>query len=220
MASQLMIPEEVVELLAQAAEQLPQRTTGPQPPVPRCRVIIVGTSLDHPALLDWLSQHQVDVIDDDTCTLSRTFEPAVDLDPLHPLRDLPPRHLRRMPCPVQPYSAQRRGARLLSSIHQHGVQGIIFIAYKGCEPQAFDQVLMAQQLDQHAIAHLTLEIDPHLSSWEQIKARLEAFIEMFADWGPLGAPIQPLTKSQRVEERRGFSFAPFRSLFSRRQKHP
>ena len=92
--------------------------------------------------------------------------------------DMARRHLRRSPCPVQLQSAARRAAALSQTIRRGRAEGVVLLPYKGCEPHAFDNVILAQSLDQLGVPHITLEIDPHLGGWGQITTRLEAFVEM------------------------------------------
>lgn len=187
-AAQCMDRAQVADLLDEALEQLPSegsaQTSGldDDEEFGRARVMIVGGYLDDPLLLTWLHEHDADVVADDTCALDRIFQPEADLDPGDPLAEMARRHLRRSPCPVHLSSAERRAARLLRQIRKHRVQGVIFVPYKGCEPHAFDNVILAEALDRRrpAIPHITLEVEPHLGSWGQLSTRLEAFIEMLA----------------------------------------
>jgi len=177
-ASQTHPREEVLDLLEAALEHLTRASSSPAPGAPSPRVVLVGSYLDHPRLLQWLEQHHVTVVGDDSCSLSRTFEPEADLDPTDPLADMARRHLRRSPCPVQLQSAARRAAALSQTIRRGRAEGVVLLPYKGCEPHAFDNVILAQSLDQLGVPHITLEIDPHLGGWGQITTRLEAFVEM------------------------------------------
>lgn len=183
-AAQCMDRAQVADLLDEALEQLEgiEQTSSVDDEFGRARVIIVGGYLDDPLLLTWLHEHDADVVADDTCALDRIIQPEADLDPGDPLAEMARRHVRRSPCPVHLCSAERRATRLLRQISEHEAQGVIFIPYKGCEPHAFDNVILAEALDrrQPAIPHITLEVEPHLGSWGQLTTRLEAFIEMLA----------------------------------------
>jgi len=178
LAAQVMDREQVADLLEAAAEKAaaaPARRPEGAP-----RLVLAGGYLDDARLLGWLEQHGAFVVDDDTCALWRSFEPATDLDPQDPWGDIARRHLRRARCPVQVGSGQQRAALLLQKVRQSDAQGVILLPYKGCEPHAFDNVLLSEALSQLEIPQITLEIEPHLGNWGQLAVRLEAFLEMIA----------------------------------------
>jgi benzoyl-CoA reductase/2-hydroxyglutaryl-CoA dehydratase subunit BcrC/BadD/HgdB len=179
LAAQTADREEVADLL----DAILTETQGEGAPrTPRStKLVLAGGYLDMPRLFEWLEEHGADVVEDDTCALSRTFEPAMDLDPGDPFEDMARRHLRRSRCPVQLSSAAPRAAALVEKVTRSEAQAVILLPYKGCEPHAFDNVLLAEALDRKKIPHVTLEIEPHLGNWGQITTRLEAFLEMFSE---------------------------------------
>jgi len=151
----------------------------------KARVVLAGGCLDDLRLIEWIEQHDAAVVGDDGCALSRSFEPEADLDPQDPLEEMARRHMRRSRCPVQSQSAVTRAAALSQKIQRGEAQGVVLLPYKGCEPHAFDNVILAETLDQLGVPHVTLEIEPHLGNWGQITTRLEAFLEMLSDDGEL-----------------------------------
>ena len=181
LAAQTHAREEIADLLDRSVELVASTPAGGDEE--RARVVLVGGTIDDVRLLRWLEQHGAAVVADDTCSLSRTFEPAADLDPDDALADMARRHLRRSRCPVQLGSSVTRRAALVEHIHSGGARGVILLPYRGCEPHAFDNVLLAQELDRLGIPHITLEIEPHLGNWGQLTTRLEAFLEMFSEVG-------------------------------------
>jgi benzoyl-CoA reductase/2-hydroxyglutaryl-CoA dehydratase subunit BcrC/BadD/HgdB len=177
LAAQTADRQEVADLL----DSVVAEARGRAPVVRSARLVLAGGYLDMPRLFEWLEDRGAAVVDDDTCALSRTFEPAVDLDPDDPLEDIARRHLRRSRCPVHLGSAERRAAALLEKVTRGEARAVILLPYKGCEPHAFDNVLLAEALERRRIPHITLEIEPHLGNWGQISTRLEAFLEMFSE---------------------------------------
>jgi benzoyl-CoA reductase subunit C len=178
LSAQVMDREQVADLLDAAVERA--AAAPPSRPEDAPRLVLAGGYLDDARLLGWLEQHNAFVVDDDTCALWRSFEPATDLDPADPLADIARRHLRRSRCPVQVGSGEQRSALLLQKVRQSDAQGVILLPYKGCEPHAFDNVLLSEALGQLEIPQITLEIEPHLGNWGQLAVRLEAFLEMIS----------------------------------------
>jgi len=200
LASQTHDRAEIADLLDQITEIA---AVAPRAGEARARVVLAGGYLDDTRLLEWLEERDAAVVDDDSCAISRTFEPAVDLDPQEPLADLARRHLRRSRCPVQLGSGTARRDTLVQKIRRAEAQGAILLPYKGCEPHAFDNVILAEELSRLGLPHITLEIEPHLGSWGQLTTRLEAFLEMFSvvdddlfDDSPPRPPHRPHSPSE------------------------
>jgi benzoyl-CoA reductase/2-hydroxyglutaryl-CoA dehydratase subunit BcrC/BadD/HgdB len=150
------------------------------------RLVLVGGLLDDLRLPRWLEEHGAAIVGDDTCSGARTFEEAADLDERDPLADLAARVVRRAACPVRSASGSERASALLALVAARRAQGVILLPYRGCDPHAFDDVLLVEALARRSIPQLTLEIDPQLGAWGQLTTRLEAFLEIFADLGGAG----------------------------------
>ncbi len=177
LGSELVPRELAAELLERALAEAGAAL--PAPPHERARVALVGGVLDDLRLLRFLEERGVHCVLDDTCALGRSFEAEVDLDPGDALADLARRHLRRSPCPVIAGSGPRRAAALAAAVREQQVAGVILIPYRGCEPHAFDNVLLGRALETARVPFITVEIEPQLEgSWGTIANRLEAFVEM------------------------------------------
>jgi benzoyl-CoA reductase/2-hydroxyglutaryl-CoA dehydratase subunit BcrC/BadD/HgdB len=57
-------------------------------------------------------------------------------------------------------------------------QGVIFVLLKFCDPHAFDFPYIKELLDRAGIPSLLLEIEDQQTTLEQLKTRIEAFIEL------------------------------------------
>ena len=57
-------------------------------------------------------------------------------------------------------------------------RGVIFVMLKFCDPHAFDYPYIRELLDRAGVPSLLLEIEEQHMSFEQMRTRLEAFIEM------------------------------------------
>jgi benzoyl-CoA reductase/2-hydroxyglutaryl-CoA dehydratase subunit BcrC/BadD/HgdB len=177
--AQVLDAEQAVVALESAVDELAARG-GSRPPAP-LRLMLVGGLLDDLRLLEWLEEHGAQPLVEETCTGARTFEVQADLDDTDPLADLPRRHLRRSRCAVCAGSGRHRAAALATTVRERRASGVVFLPYRGCDPHAFDNVLLAHALHDASIPHLTVEVDPQLSNWGQVTTRLEAFLELCAE---------------------------------------
>jgi benzoyl-CoA reductase/2-hydroxyglutaryl-CoA dehydratase subunit BcrC/BadD/HgdB len=177
--AQLLDAELAAAALETAVDELVARGA-PEERAP-VRLMLVGGLLDDLRLLEWMEEHDAQPLVEETCTGARTFEVQADIDEADPLADLPRRHLRRSRCAVCAGSGRHRAATLVASVRERRAAGVVFLPYRGCDPHAFDNVLLAQVLHDASIPHLTVEVDPQLSNWGQVTTRLEAFLELCAE---------------------------------------
>ncbi|MGD2099061.1 MAG: 2-hydroxyacyl-CoA dehydratase family protein [Desulfobacterales bacterium] len=116
------------------------------------------------------------VVGDDFCTGSRYFEGTIDVqdDPLHAIAQ---RYYSRINCPAKHRDCFSRGDHLLKIVERTRALGVIFVLLKFCDPHAFDFPYLKDFLERAGIPSLLLEIEEHQISTEQLKTRVEAFIE-------------------------------------------
>lgn len=114
---------------------------------------------------------------DDFCTGSRYFEGTIDPEG-HLLTAIGQRYFNRIICPAKHRDCFSRGDRLLKMVENTRAQGIIFVLLKFCDPHAFDFPYIKESLDRAGIPSLLLEIEDQQTSKEQLRTRLEAFIEI------------------------------------------
>lgn len=174
--AQVMDPAEAAELLELLLEHAAAGEL--RPPERSPRLMLVAGQLDDLRLLMWLEEKGATCVAIESCNMNHFFEASADLDPVDPLADLSRRHGRRPPCATCSGSADLRGRRLHQTINELGVQGVVFLPLRGCDPHEFDNALMTAGLEPLGVPHLTLEIDPQWSSWGQLTNRLEAFLEL------------------------------------------
>jgi benzoyl-CoA reductase subunit C len=117
------------------------------------------------------------VVGDDFCTGSRHFAGAIDLQD-NPLRAIAQRYYERINCPAKHRDCFSRGDYLLNLVEKTRAQGVIFVTLKFCDPHAFDYPYLKEFLDRAGIPSILLEIEEQQMSGEQLKTRVEAFIEL------------------------------------------
>jgi benzoyl-CoA reductase/2-hydroxyglutaryl-CoA dehydratase subunit BcrC/BadD/HgdB len=68
----------------------------------------------------------------------------------------------------------------LEKVQKSGAKGVIFFLYKYCETHYFDYPDLKQALESKGIPTLLLEVEDPLSGREQLKIRIQAFVEMLS----------------------------------------
>ena len=154
-AAQILDRDEVAEMLEAGLEQVRGADGGGG--IHRgSRLMLIGGPLDDPALVACLDRHGALLVEDDSCSFSQYCCDEVDLDPVHPWADMVKRHRRRAALSASGHSSPQRLERILQQVHARGIDGVVFLPIKQCEPQAFDNTLLRRELDSLEIPHLEL----------------------------------------------------------------
>jgi benzoyl-CoA reductase/2-hydroxyglutaryl-CoA dehydratase subunit BcrC/BadD/HgdB len=69
---------------------------------------------------------------------------------------------------------------LLKEVQESGARGVIFLLYKYCETHYFDYPDLKSALESKGIPTLLLEVEDPSYAWEQLKIRIQAFVEMLS----------------------------------------
>ena len=145
--------------------------------MPRKRLVLAGGICSMPEIYQPIEDAGGIVVWDDFCTGSRYFEGTIDLeDDL--LNSIARRYFNRINCPAKHRDCFSRGDYLLKMVRYTGARGVIFVLLKFCDPHAFDFPYIKELLDRAGIPSMLLEIEDQQTSEEQIRTRLEAFIEL------------------------------------------
>jgi bzd-type benzoyl-CoA reductase N subunit len=196
----ILPPEQYNPLLAELGELLAEEEASMHPSLPgrgwgrvspskpRFKgpgLILVGATLDAPAILALIEELGARIVGDDLCTGSRYFAPPVvgNGDPISALAD---RYLHRLPCPAKYHPDHQPGEHLLKLVNETKANGVVFVLQKFCDPHAFDYAIVKEKLDVAAVPHLRLEME-HVPALDQWRTRLQAFLEL-VNWetGRLG----------------------------------
>jgi benzoyl-CoA reductase subunit C len=141
------------------------------------RLLLTGGICNMPDIYQLIEASGAAVVWDDFCTGSRYFEGRIEPEG-NLLNSIGQRYFDRVICPAKHRDCFNRGDRLLKMIENTRAQGVIFVILKFCDPHAFDYPYIQQLLNNAAIPSMLLEIEDQQTSAEQLKTRLEAFIEL------------------------------------------
>ena len=120
------------------------------------------------------------VAGDETCMGERgLWDPAVITDDSFDgmIRALANRALRPCPCPTFADNSQRI-YRLKQLIKENQIQGVIYHVLRGCLVYDFEYKRIEEELGQLGIPVIRLESDYNEEDIEQLRIRIEAFIEL------------------------------------------
>jgi len=139
-------------------------------------IMVSGSLVEEPAVLDLLENSGGKVVADDLCTGLRNFQPPSGQggDPIEQLID---RYMNRMPCPARS-RAEDRAVVLARLIERSGARGVVFLLQKFCTPHLADHPFIQAELKKKGIPSTMIEMDEAGINEGQMRTRFEAFFEM------------------------------------------
>jgi bzd-type benzoyl-CoA reductase N subunit len=176
-ASTCMLKEEHTALLSILLDEL---RAAPAINGENIRLVLFGNACDHPAVMHLFEETGALVVDDDLCTGSRYFL-HIENSTGDPVRKIAQRYLRRVPCPSKHNTSFDRREYLVDMVRQGRADGIVMLILKFCDPHDFDYPDIAKYLTERDIPHLKIETEVQPASIEQVRTRLQAFVEMLRE---------------------------------------
>jgi benzoyl-CoA reductase/2-hydroxyglutaryl-CoA dehydratase subunit BcrC/BadD/HgdB len=171
--------EEVWRLVAELQEEGARR---PEPPAGFLPVLLTGAPVAWPnwKVLNVIEEAGAWVVADTLCSgTHRLFDP-VQVDEWTTtgmLRALALRYFSAPICPCFVQSADRMD-RIIELARDFRVKGVISHNLRLCQPTDMETTLLRQVLKEEKIPLLVLQTDLGLEDVEQLKTRVEAFLEM------------------------------------------
>ncbi|MCI1930926.1 MAG: 2-hydroxyacyl-CoA dehydratase family protein [Clostridia bacterium] len=141
------------------------------------KIILTGIMAEPNELLDVFKEFDLAVVADDLAQESRQFRTDVPSgsDPLYRLA----KQWQNVDgCSLATDRDKPRGQMLVEMAHKYGADAIIVCMMKFCDPEEFDYPIMLQQFEAAGIRNLKIEIDQQSDSMEQIRTRVQSFVEM------------------------------------------
>jgi bzd-type benzoyl-CoA reductase N subunit len=177
LASFRMRKEEQTALLRKLLDEL---KTAPKSQNDSVRIVLYGNACDHPDIMNVFEGLDASVIDDDLCTGSRYFL-GITPSEGEPLTRIAKRYLARIPCPSKHSDSFDRRRYLVDMVKRGKADGVVMLILKFCDPHDFDYPDVAKKLTEENIPHLRIETEMQPSSIEQVKTRMQAFVEMLKE---------------------------------------
>jgi benzoyl-CoA reductase subunit C len=175
LASEVMPIETHLALLGELLAALEADTAADVNDAPR--ILIAGSVCQDLGFVEAMEAAGCAIVEDDLCMGSRSFVmPAAPKgDPMDALVHL---YLSRTPCPAFHRPGFDPGAHLLDRAQNARAQGVIYLLTKFCDPWAFDYPHLRNTLENAGVPTLLLEVEQNLPVPEQLRTRVEAFVEM------------------------------------------
>ncbi len=159
-----------------ALRQLLDALDGRERRDPKIRLMLVGSEDDDVEFIRMVEACGATVVTDDHCTGTRYFwnnvEPGEDR-----LGAIADRYLTRPPCPSKDWPTRSRVPHILDLADRWGVQGVVVLQQKFCDPHEADTPAIIAALREKGIPSLFLELDVTVPVG-QFKTRTDAFLEM------------------------------------------
>jgi bzd-type benzoyl-CoA reductase N subunit len=143
------------------------------------KVLISGSIMDNPLIIELIEQSGASVVSDDLCTGTRLFWQLVEPDD-DCLTALSRHYLSRIPCPRM-QDAHKRFDHVFQLADELRIDGIVFYTLKFCDPFLYDLPILKGELNARGIPSLILEGDYTPGTLGRVKTRIEAFIEMLRE---------------------------------------
>ena len=175
-AGYLMDRQRYLQLLDDLLKALPEKTGEGGNLVP---VFLAGNMTHSDSYFSLIEEAGAIIVQDDLCSGTRFLRLMVpeDVDPIEGLTD---RYLTSFLCPTKYKGIHAHAETLLAEVQKSGAEGVIFLLYKYCETHFFDYPDLKQALESKGIPTLLLEVEDPSYSIEQLKIRVQAFVEMLS----------------------------------------
>ena len=149
----------------------------PQPSAGGVRLMAVGSENDDTGIIALLESLGAAVVIEDNCLGNRYFYEEVSRDG-DLLSAVAARYLEKPPCPQRDIGPRIRADYLTGLARDYGVQGVVFLRQKFCDPHAYETPILQQTFKDQGLPTLLLELDV-TTPYGQYKTRIEAFMELF-----------------------------------------
>ncbi|MBA4367138.1 MAG: hypothetical protein C0403_05805 [Desulfobacterium sp.] len=140
------------------------------------RLLVSGNEGTTPTLFRLIENSNADVVLFDTCRGLNHYTGMVSMGN-DPIQSIARRYLFKPACARMPGSAQRM-ERLAALIDEYAIDGVVYSGVQFCDYTLFESALIEPFLKARSLPVLVVENDYIWSNTEQIRTRIEAFVEM------------------------------------------
>ncbi|MCI8342726.1 MAG: 2-hydroxyacyl-CoA dehydratase [Firmicutes bacterium] len=150
----------------------------PKEPAEGKKVILTGITAEPDSMLDIFQEFGLTVVADDLAQESRQFRVDVP-EGNEPLMRLAKQWQDMYGCSLATDRDKARIPMLVDMVKDTGADAVIVCMMKFCDPEEFDYPLIYQKFNDEGIKSLMIEVDQQAGSMEQIRTRVQSFVEMF-----------------------------------------
>ena len=140
------------------------------------RILLTGSFQDQGWLTDIIEELGGSVVCEDICTRVRYFADNVDEESDDILSAISKRYIQKPPC-ARMVDLDKRLKHIYNLLKEFNINGVIYYLLKFDDPYLFEFPEVKQSLRNNEIPVLLIESDHCLGAKEQIKTRIQAFLE-------------------------------------------
>jgi benzoyl-CoA reductase subunit C len=175
-AGYLMDRARYLELLGELLNALPEKG---EDGVDRVPVYLAGNMTHSDSYFSLIEEAGAMVVQDDLCSGTRFLRLMV-AEGTDPMEGLTHRYVTSFLCPTKYKGVHAHSETLLKEVQKSEAKGVIFLLYKYCETHYFDYPDLKSALESKGIPTLLLEVEDPSYAREQLKIRIQAFVEMLS----------------------------------------
>lgn len=143
----------------------------------RKRIVLTGNVINEAHVIEIIEDFGAKVVSIDTCIGERHYKDLVWEESSDIMRALSERYLRKSPCPRMD-GIEDRFKYLKDLACDSGADGIVYCSVKFCDFFLYDAQLIGERFKKEGVPFLFIENDYEWTGLEQIKTRIEAFLEV------------------------------------------
>lgn len=141
------------------------------------RIILTGLMAEPAGFLELLDENDLAVVADDLAQESRQFR-NISEKTTDPWERMANRIAGQDGCSFLYDEKKSRCERLIELKEQYDADAILFCQLKFCDPEEFDYPIIKKKMEEKDIPLLYLEIEQQMDSMEQLRTRIQGFVEM------------------------------------------
>ncbi|MDR2801541.1 MAG: 2-hydroxyacyl-CoA dehydratase family protein [Desulfovibrio sp.] len=140
------------------------------------RAIFAGIMAEPGGLLDILIENDLAIVGDDLAQESRQFRTLARKEG-SVLEKMAGLFLDLKGCSLLYEPDKSRGRMLAALAGERKADVVVFCMMKFCDPEEYDYPICRQDLETAGVKHLYIEIEQQMKSFEQIRTRIQSFME-------------------------------------------
>ena len=142
------------------------------------KVVVTGIMLEPNQVLEIFDEFKLAIVDDDLAQEGRQIRVDVLDGEEGPLYRMAKAWQQMYGCSVATDTKKGRGKMLINKTYQTEADAVIVAMMKFCDPEEWDYPVMYREFEEKGIKNLMIEVDQEVTSFEQVKTRLQSFVEM------------------------------------------
>jgi len=147
-------------------------------------VVITGLLAEPDEFLDLFAEHNILIAADDLVQESKQFRVDVPAGGSSALNRLALRVAEMDGCSLLYDYGKSRGQKIIDLVKKTKADGVVVSMLKFCDPEEFDYPIYKKEIEKAGIPILYVEIEQKMDSVEQLRTRIQTFVEMLNN-GPV-----------------------------------